>query len=49
VPAPPAPAATLSPSSLGGAFLTPGTPAPKPATGKTLRAPAVVKPKAKAQ
>ncbi|WP_083224579.1 peptidylprolyl isomerase [Sphingomonas panacis] len=55
VPAPPpAPAATLSPSSLGGAFLTPSTPAGKPAApktpnAKTLRAPAVVKPKAKAQ
>ncbi|MDF0489861.1 peptidylprolyl isomerase [Sphingomonas sp. H39-1-10] len=43
VPAPPAPAATLSPSSLGGAFLTPRAPA------KPMRAPAAVKPTAKAK
>ena len=54
VSAPPVPAATLSPSSLGGAFLSPGTPPGKPAStktpnAKTLRAPAVVKPKAAAQ
>jgi len=44
VPAPPTPAATLSPSSLSGAFLPPSAPA-----AKTMKAPAVVKPKAKAQ